>query len=94
MKVKLTNGLVIEGTKRENEKALDKIFFVPRFDFPPLQDLIETYHACEICPLRPLCNDNNEFDCQTSGMFAGFHVGEEDAIEYMMKKDKEGVYNE
>ena len=56
--------------------------------FPPLQEVFEIYHACDICPLRPMCGDNNEFGCQVDGMFSSFYMSGIDAIEYMKKRNE------
>lgn len=52
-------------------------------NFPPLQDVAEVEHACDICPVRLLCQDNNEFDCQVYGMFSGFYVNLDDVLEFL-----------
>ena len=64
--VTLTNGLVLQ-----NEGGW----------FPPLQDIAKIEHACDICPVRVFCKDNNEFDCQVYGMFYGFYFGIDDALD-------------
>ena len=69
MKVKLLNGMIIES--------------IDKYNFPPLKDMIEIKYACEICPLRPLCHDNNEFDCQVYGMFSGFYLRAIDALKFI-----------
>ncbi len=33
--------------------------------------------ACDVCPIRKFCGDNNEFDCQVYGMFCGFYLEDE-----------------
>ena len=34
-------------------------------------------YACDVCPIRKFCGDNNEFDCQVYGMFTGFYLEDE-----------------
>lgn len=63
--VQLKNGIILQN--------MDGMF-------PPLQDIAEVAYACEICPIRVFCGDNNEFDCQVYGMFAGFCFGVDDAL--------------
>lgn len=58
--VTLKNGLVLWANDKGN--------------YPPLKDIIKIDHACEICPIRPLCLDNNEIDCQIYGMFQGYYA--------------------
>lgn len=53
--------------------------------FPPLQKVVKVFHACEICPVRIFCQDNNEFDCQVYGMFDGFYFGLDDALDLVGK---------
>lgn len=54
--------------------------------FPPLQEVApDVNHACDVCPVRILCQDNNEFDCMVYGMFDGFHFGFEDGVEILEK---------
>ena len=54
-------------------------------EFPPLQEIAEIRHACDVCPVRPLCQDNNEFDCQVYGMFKGYYAGIDDALKFFEK---------
>lgn len=68
--ITLNNGLVIKSKNGE---------------FPPLQEVAEIEHACAICPVRLLCDDNNEFDCQVYGMFDGFYFGLDDALTFIEK---------
>lgn len=37
----------------------------------------EVSYACDVCPIRKFCGDNNEFDCRVYGMFSGFYLEEE-----------------
>jgi len=66
--VTLKNGLVLENHGD---------------GFPPLQDVADVKNACDICPVRLFCNDNNEFDCQVYGMFDGFYFGIDDALSFV-----------
>lgn len=66
VKNSLNQATLLDGTTiKADEKG----------NFPPLRDIVDVYHACEICPIRSLCDDNNEFDCQIYGMFDGFYDG-------------------
>ena len=73
-KITLTNGIIIE---RDDD-----------YNFPPLQDIAKIDHACDICPIRVLCDDNNEFDCQVYGMFQGFYMGIDDALRWVKENAK------
>ena len=76
--VTLKNGLVLENHGD---------------GFLPLHDVADEKNACDICPVRIFCNDNNEFDCQVYGMFEGFYFGLDDALELedkIMLKEKSG----
>lgn len=73
-RVTLTNGFIL--------KRIDE------YRFPPLQDVLEIDNACDICPIRILCEDNNEFDCQVYGMFQGFYMSFETALDWV--KDHTG----
>lgn len=64
---KLTNGIVLV----KNEDG----------EYPPLQNVVSIDHACDICPVRKWCQDNNEFGCQVYGMFSGFYFSLDDALE-------------
>lgn len=64
--VTLTNGKPITGD---------------RLGFSALQDAMpEVGYACEVCPVRKFCGDNNEFDCMVHGMFTGFYATDESGI--------------
>jgi hypothetical protein len=75
-------------------KLLDDTFISSEKDisgneiFPPLKNILKVDHACGICPVRQLCNDNNEFDCQNYGMFFGFYFDIYDAIK-LLNLDKQ-----
>lgn len=69
-KVKLLNGIEIETFINEQGNE----------QFPPLQDVLKIKHACDVCPLRKECEDNNEFDCQVYGMFMGFFYDRFDVL--------------
>ena len=67
--VTLLNGMVLKNKKGE---------------FPPLQEITEI-RACEVYPVRPLCQDHNEYDCQVYGMFKGYYAGIDDALKFFEK---------
>ena len=66
MKVKLLDGTVISSDDD---------------GFPPLCEIKEIKHACDICPVLPLCQSNDEFRCNYQGMFGGFYVDLDGALE-------------
>lgn len=80
MKVKLLNETIIETDENG--------------EFPPLQDVVDTLEACEICPVRKLCRDHNNFHCLTSGMFTGYYCGVNDALDICHAWHEETFVNE
>ncbi len=74
--VTLLDGTVI--VKDGNEEFPPYIKINPRAD-------IDNLRACAVCPVRALCDDNNEFDCSTYGMFQGAYWNFEDVIELCKK---------
>lgn len=66
-KIRLTDGTVIE--KDADGK------------FPPLMNILPNIRACVVCPVRHVCQDNNEFDCNTYGMFDGFYATLNDLLD-------------
>ena len=72
--ITLLNGFVIE---RQSDGF-----------WPALQDVQpDVDHACDICPLRIFCDDNNEFDCQCYNMFSGFYFTWEEGIRFLAAYD-------
>ena len=73
-KIRLLDGTIIEQDENGN--------------FPPLGDVVDIDRACDICPVRKFCGDNNEFKCQVYGMFEGFYFSLDDAlVDYMPQKE-------
>ncbi len=60
MDIKLLSGLIVKESAEKYQSYI------------ALQDIAEVDYACEICPIRTPCGDNNQFDCQVYGMFSGF----------------------
>lgn len=55
-----------------------KVLSDGRLVWPAFQDIRpDVEFACEVCPIRKFCGDNNEFDCQVYGMFSGFYLKDE-----------------
>lgn len=48
--------------------------------FPPYSEINPGANPCNVCPVRPLCDDNNEFKCSNYGMFDGAYWSFEDVI--------------
>lgn len=64
---RLTDGFVVR-----------KVFSDGRWRWPAIQDIRpDVEFACEVCPIRKFCGDNNEFDCQVYEMFSGFYLEDE-----------------
>ncbi len=80
MKVKLTNGVIIE-TNSDGE-------------FPPLQDVVNTTDACGVCPVKSFCRENNNFRCLTGFMFSGYYCSLWDAVEMTNTWHEEQFDNE
>jgi len=71
---------------RETITLLNGLVLQNNDGFPPLQEVApEVKHACEVCPVRICCQDNNEFDCQVYGMFDGFGFNFDDVLEMLEK---------
>lgn len=58
--------------------------------FPALKEVevAGVSRACEICPIRQVCGDNNEWDCQEYQMFSGFWDGEHLTLESALEACK------